>query len=496
MSLETGQIVDGKYKIVRLLGTGGMGAVYEGENTRIRRRVAIKVLHASISQAAESVARFEREAQAAARIGSDHICEVLDLGVLPDGSRYMVMEYLDGETLGARIKRAYRLTPAQGVAIMTQVLDALGAAHAAGIVHRDLKPDNIFILPSKAGRTDYIKILDFGVSKFSQLSGETGDEFNVTRAGSVIGTPYYMSPEQARGMATVDGRSDIYAIGVVLYQATTGQVPFRAETFNELLFKIALEVPPPPQHFVPDIDPEFSAIIQRAMSREQTHRFQTCAEFRDALLAWQATKSAGAPFGAGAMASPHAGPQMRPSMPMVPPFTQTQPPPMSVTPQPGALGGINTPQPQQYGEGAQATGNAWGNASSTVNASPPKPQSSMALVSVLVGVVALGGLGVAGYLFFGKKDSGHAGDLVATAAPTSAPTPAPTPTTPPEPKTPEAPKGTAADSPAASAGPTAPPTPSVGLSAKPAGSFTIPGPKPSASSKTNKNNGGGTDFGY
>jgi len=496
MSLETGQIIDGKYKIVRLLGTGGMGAVYEGENTRIRRRVAIKVLHASVSQAAESVARFEREAQAAARIGSDHICEVLDLGVLHDGARYMVMEYLDGETLGARIKRVHRLAPAQSIPIMTQVLDALGAAHAAGIVHRDLKPDNIFILPSKAGRADFIKILDFGVSKFSQLNGEGVDEFNVTRAGAVIGTPYYMSPEQARGMATVDGRSDIYAIGVVLYQATTGQVPFRAETFNELLFKIALEVPPPPQQFVPDIDPDFSAIIQRAMSREQIHRFQTCAEFRDALLAWQAAKAAGAPI--GSMSPPPAGGLMRPSMPTVPPFTQTAPPHMTTTPQPGALGGM-TPQPQQPPgvEGsAQATGNAWGNASSAGNPSSPKPRSSMALVSVLVGVVALGGLGVAGYLFFGKKDPGPAGGAVATSAPTIAPTPAPTPTlTPPEPKAPEAPEGTAADTPAASASAASTTTPPVGMSAKPAGSFTFP--KPSGSSKTTKKNGGGgTDFGY
>jgi len=284
MSLNPGQVIDEKYQILRLLGTGGMGAVYEGENVRIKRRVAIKVLHASVSSAADNVARFEREAQAAGRIGSEHICEVLDLGVLADGSRYMVMEYLDGETLSHRIKKNGRLTPAQSIPLMAQVLDALGAAHAAGIVHRDLKPDNIFILPSKAGRTDFIKILDFGVSKFSQISGE---EFNVTRAGAVVGTPYYMSPEQARGMAQVDARSDIYALGVVLYQATTGQVPFRAETFNELLFKIALELPPPPQQFVPDLDSDFSAIIQRAMAREQAHRFQSCAEFKEALLAWQ-----------------------------------------------------------------------------------------------------------------------------------------------------------------------------------------------------------------
>src|SRR5580693_5839656 len=148
-----GQIIDGKYRIVRLLGTGGMGAVYEGENARIRRRVAIKMLHGDVSSQAEVVTRFEREAQAAGRIGSEHICEVIDLGVLADGTRYMVMEYLEGETLSARIKRAGRLTPMQAIPLLVQVLNALTAAHAAGIIHRDLKPDNIWVVPQRGGTT-------------------------------------------------------------------------------------------------------------------------------------------------------------------------------------------------------------------------------------------------------------------------------------------------------------------------------------------------------
>ncbi|NUQ79697.1 MAG: serine/threonine protein kinase, partial [Polyangiaceae bacterium] len=286
MKPAIGTILDGKYRIVRELGTGGMGAVYEGENVRIRRKVAIKLLHASVSSQSEAVMRFEREAEAAGRIGSDHICEVLDLGILDDGTRYLVMEYLEGETLGSRIKRSGRMGPLMTIPIMAQVLDALGAAHAAGIIHRDLKPDNIFILPVKGGVPDFVKILDFGVSKFAQNS----DEMNMTRAGAVVGTPYYMSPEQARGTSQIDARSDIYALGVLLYQATTGQVPFQAQTFNELLFKIVLEPAPPPQQYAPDLDPEFSAIIQRAMAREPAHRFQSCAEFKDALLGWMAAR--------------------------------------------------------------------------------------------------------------------------------------------------------------------------------------------------------------
>ncbi|EYF08023.1 serine/threonine-protein kinase [Chondromyces apiculatus] len=341
MSHAPGEIIDGKYRIVRLLGQGGMGEVYEGENVRIRRRVAIKVLHASVSAQDESVTRFEREAQAAARIGSDHICEVLDLGALPDGARYMVMEFMDGETLGARLKRVGRLPPERLVPLVTQVLDGLGAAHAAGIVHRDLKPDNVFILQQKAGLADFVKILDFGVSKFSQA----GDELNVTRAGSVVGTPYYMSPEQARGMV-VDHRSDLYALGVVLYQAVTGQVPFQANTFNELLFKIVGDPAPPPQHYIPDIDPAFAALVQRAMARDVAHRYQTCAELKDALLAWAAARPAlatGAPLLQAAITQ-RPQTQALAATPM--PFAHTP----GHTPAPGQLGA------QGYGSSPQHPG--------------------------------------------------------------------------------------------------------------------------------------------
>src|SRR6476659_6131112 len=233
MSLETGQIIEGKYRIVRLIGEGGMGAVYEGENVRIRRRVAIKVLHAATASNAEAVQRFEREAQAAGRIGSDHILEVLDLGALPNGDRFMVMEYLDGETLAERITRHERLTPRQIAPIARQFLAALASAHAAGVIHRDLKPENIFILRSKAGRSDFVKLIDFGVSKFAQ----SPDGHRTTRAGSLLGTPCYMSPEQARGRGEADIRSDIYACGVILFEAVTGKLPFTGETFNDLMFK-------------------------------------------------------------------------------------------------------------------------------------------------------------------------------------------------------------------------------------------------------------------
>src|SRR5258708_7431473 len=233
MSLTPGQLIDGKYRIIRLIGEGGMGAVYEGENARIRRKVAIKVLHAGVGDNAEMVQRFEREAQVAGTVGNDHILEILDLGALPGGERYMVMEYLEGVTLTDRIRAKGRLEAKEAAFLIHQVLEGLGAAHGAGIVHRDLKPDNIFILKSKAGQKDYVKIIDFGISKFT----ETGAMSRMTRTGALMGTPHYMAPEQATGSAEVDLRTDIYAVGIILYESVTGRVPFQAESFNQLLFE-------------------------------------------------------------------------------------------------------------------------------------------------------------------------------------------------------------------------------------------------------------------
>ena len=190
---------------------------------RIKRRVAIKVLHASVAAKKDLVDRFEREAQAAGRIGSGHIVDILDLGELPDGSRYLVMEFLEGDSLSSRIEKCGMMPPTMLMPLLRQLLVGLGAAHTAGIVHRDLKPDNIFLAKEVAGQRDYVKILDFGVSKFSVLNTE---EARMTATGAVMGTPYYMSPEQAKGSRDIDARSDIFSVGVILYEAVTGRVPF------------------------------------------------------------------------------------------------------------------------------------------------------------------------------------------------------------------------------------------------------------------------------
>lgn len=420
MQLQPGQILADKYRIIRQIGQGGMGAVFEGENIRIHRKVAIKTLHAAVAGKADILQRFEREAQAAGRIGSEHIVEVLDMGDLPDGSRFMVMEFLSGKTLGDRIIVNGKM-PARELAIpLMQMLDGLGRAHAAGIIHRDLKPANVFLLNNKPGQPDFVKILDFGVSKFNVLNSE---EMSMTRTGAVMGTPYYMSPEQAKGARSIDTRSDLYSVGVIIYEAVTGQVPFNAETFNELIFKIALEAPPPAESFVPNLDPAFAGIMRKAMAREPNERFQTAEEMRAVLGAWVTEYDAQARAAA-------AGPAiLQGTVAMGPPAAA----PAAVAPPPQFAGGtlvMESTSQSAPGEAAQTLVFQSG--------ASPQQTTQRRLVSerkgssaAIFGALAVLGLGVGGYFAYASQQKApattapSASATVETALPSARTMPAP-----------------------------------------------------------------------
>ena len=279
-----GQTVDGKYRVRAVLGEGGMGAVFEAEHVAIGRVVAMKVLHPAQATKKVAVKRFHQEARAAGGIGHPNICEVFDFGTLSDGSPYLVMERLKGETLAARIGAEGGLPFLDVIETVMQVLAGLGAAHERGILHRDIKPENVF-LAERPGYGPIVKLLDFGVSKVvgGAAMGEWDDETDLTKTGMVMGTPYYMSPEQARGDRNLDGRVDLYACGVLLYEALTGQRPFVAKNYNTLLVQILQAGAKPPRALRASIPLELEQVVLKAMAKNREDRYQVAAEFSQAL---------------------------------------------------------------------------------------------------------------------------------------------------------------------------------------------------------------------
>ena len=282
--LQPGDLIDDKYQVDRRLGQGGMAVVYACRNVRIQRDVAIKVMHIDMSKRDEAMRRFEREATAAAHIGSINICDVLDMGRLSSGEHYIVLEHLEGESLEEIVQRDGPIEPTRAVDIVTQVLDGLGAAHEAGIIHRDLKPDNIYVARQDGSTRPLVKILDFGIAKFLELDEQQGV---ITNDGEVVGTPFFMAPEQITS-EPVDHRADIYAVGVVAYFALTGELPFSDDDMRALLVKVVTTEPPSLAEIDPTIDPELAAMIDHAMQKLADDRPQTADELREQMTAWLA----------------------------------------------------------------------------------------------------------------------------------------------------------------------------------------------------------------
>jgi serine/threonine protein kinase len=279
-----GQIIQGRYKIIHAIGKGSMGIVYEAQHLFIGRKVALKTMAAHAASPA-CVQRFQREAQAAAAVGSSHVVDVLDMGQLENGTFFIVMEHLNGVDLGFAVALEQRFSVGRGVHVLCQLCDALSAIHAAGVVHRDLKPENIF-LTTRDGTPDFVKVLDFGVCKFNNADGA-----RLTGTGDTVGTPLFMAPEQVEGRTDCDYRADIYALGAILFFVLTGRAPFDAPNLPSLFVRICKEPAPSLPSTDSGLSTELDAIIQRALSKDPHARFSSCGDFKAALRSLQTTSN-------------------------------------------------------------------------------------------------------------------------------------------------------------------------------------------------------------
>src|SRR5579859_5461013 len=273
-------LVAGKYEVMRLIGRGGMGSVWEGRHNSLGTRVAIKFIDPEYVESQEACARFVTEARAAATIQSKHAIQIFDHGVTDDGRPYIVMELLQGEPLDKRIDRLGRISLPETARILAQVCRALQRAHDAGIIHRDLKPENIFLVRSPDDDEEIAKVLDFGIAKFKAPPDQQGVSSS-TKTGAVLGTPYYMAPEQARGLRSIDYRADLWSLGIIAYKCVTGVLPFEGESVGDLLVKICTAPPPVPSHVLHGLPPAFDAWFARTMEREPARRFTNATELAD-----------------------------------------------------------------------------------------------------------------------------------------------------------------------------------------------------------------------
>jgi serine/threonine-protein kinase len=276
-ALEPNRILAGRYRLEVRLGQGGMGSIWRAEHLVLQAPVAVKLIDRDAVPDEDTLARFMREAQAAAALRSPHVVQIIDYGVeglLP----FMVMELLEGETLAQRLKRLRRLSRQDTARVLTHVGRAVGRAHDAGIVHRDLKPENVFLVKNEDD--EIAKVLDFGVAKVERAA--LGPEGTRTRTGSILGTPYYMSPEQAQGNKTVDSRSDLWSLGVIAFECLTGQRPFYSDGLGDLVLTICVRDMPVPSDVAP-VPLGFDAWFAKACARDPEQRFQTARELTDAL---------------------------------------------------------------------------------------------------------------------------------------------------------------------------------------------------------------------
>ena len=283
-----GRTIGGKFVIESLIGTGAMGSVYLARHSSLDARVAVKVMHEEMAKDQTFAERFLREARAASRLDHPNVIRVRDYGTEPDGLHYLVMEYVDGVDLGQLVTREFPMSDARIVDVLSQVLSATAAAHAVGIVHRDLKPENVMVSPrfdDDGRKHEVVKVCDFGIAQTSEIP-RMGPESPraLTLSGVLLGTPQYMSPEQCRG-EQLDARSDLYSVGVMLYELLAGKAPFLAENFIDIVVKHVSEDPVPPSVSNPNVLPALEQVCMRALRKRREERFATAREMRAALRA-------------------------------------------------------------------------------------------------------------------------------------------------------------------------------------------------------------------
>ncbi len=277
-SVQIGQVLAAKYRVDRVLGAGGMGIVVAATHLQLDQLVALKFIRREAMAIPEVVSRFEREARSAVRLKSEHVARIIDVGRLETGSPFIVMEYLEGQDLSGLLEQHGPLGVASACDFIVQACDAIAEAHGLGIIHRDLKPGNLFLANTSHGQ-QIIKVLDFGISKNQTALGDP----NMTRTQAVMGSPGYMSPEQMRSTKSVDGRTDLWSLGVILYELVAGRVPFHADTFTALCLKVAMDPHPPLPALPAALPPGFEAVVSRALEKDPALRYQSASELAQAL---------------------------------------------------------------------------------------------------------------------------------------------------------------------------------------------------------------------
>jgi eukaryotic-like serine/threonine-protein kinase len=385
-----GTLAAGRYRVMKLLGEGGMGQVYLAEHVAIEKRVALKVLRAEYATKGEIVTRFQQEAISASRIKHPNVLDVFDFGQLDNGCFYLAMEFLEGNDLADEITRRKVLDAATGIRVSMQICRALAAAHANGVVHRDMKPENVFLQRTADGE-EIVKIVDFGIAQLrSKDDSIVETKRRLTRTGMIFGTPEYMAPEQASGKHA-DMRADIYAVGIMMYEMFTGAVPFTGETFLGVLSKHLNETPPPMNVVFPElgISPSLQAVIMRALEKDPAVRYQTMLEFAQAIagsvdaaqLGYRAPNPTQGDHSMSFL--PHA--PGTPTHQQFAPSTNPPPPPGLQTPNPGPLVAASASKDTDAARAETLIG-------AEANTRPPA-RGKGGLAAALVAVIALGGGG-------------------------------------------------------------------------------------------------------